>query len=114
MADPRTYLVTGAASGIGRACARRLLDEGHRVAALDLQPIGPELVNEAADRLLIFRADVSSEAECRRAITETVERFGGLDGLVHMAALHSTKTWEEADAAEFNRILAVNVTGSFL
>src|SRR5690242_17186030 len=114
MADPRTYLVTGAASGIGRACARQLLDEGHRVAALDVQPIGRELANGGAARQLALSADVSSEADCRRAVAGTVERFGGLDGLVHMAALHSTETWEEADAAEFNRILAINVTGSFL
>lgn len=114
MSEQRTYLVTGAASGIGRACARRLLDEGHRVAALDLQPVGPELTDGRAERLLTLRADVSSEADCREAVAATVKRFGGLDGLIHMAALHSTKTWEEADAAEFNRILAVNVTGSFL
>jgi NAD(P)-dependent dehydrogenase (short-subunit alcohol dehydrogenase family) len=114
MADPRTYLVTGAASGIGRACARRFLDEGHRVAALDLQPIGPELANGSGERVLSLRADVASEADCLAAVAETVKRFRGLHGLIHMAALHSTKTWEEADAAEFNRILAVNVTGAFL
>jgi 3-oxoacyl-[acyl-carrier protein] reductase len=110
-----TYIVTGAAGGIGYACARRLLGEGHRVAALDVQSI-PATLGEGHDpaRLLPLTVDVSDEAACRRAVAETVARFGGLDGLIHMAALHSTLTWEEADAAEFNRIMAVNVTGSFL
>jgi len=64
--------------------------------------------------VLALRADVASEADCRAAVAATVQRFGTLDGLIHMAALHSTLTWEEADAAEFNRIMAVNVTGAFL
>jgi NAD(P)-dependent dehydrogenase (short-subunit alcohol dehydrogenase family) len=110
-----TYLVTGAAGGIGYACAHRLLSEGHQVAALDLQAI-PASLSQGSDpaRLLSLTVDVSDEAACRRAVADTVARFGGLDGLIHMAALHSTLTWEEADAVEFNRIMAVNVTGSFL
>lgn len=112
----KTYIVTGAAGGIGYACARQLLTEGHRVAALDVQAVPAGLTKDinGTDRLLPLRVDVSSEADCRKAVADTVQRFGGLDGLIHMAALHSTKTWEEADAAEFNRIMAVNVTGSFL
>jgi len=109
------YIVTGAAGGIGYACARRLLGEGHRVAALDVQAIPSSLTDGIKDaQCLPLRVDVSSEAECRKAVAGTVARFGGLDGLIHMAALHSTLTWEEADAAEFNRIMAVNVTGAFL
>ncbi|MGE5540198.1 MAG: SDR family NAD(P)-dependent oxidoreductase [Gemmatimonas sp.] len=112
----KTYIVTGAASGIGRACAHKLLADGHNVAALDMQPLTGDLTNAngARERLIALRADVSSEQECRDAVAATVNRFGGLDGLIHMAALHSTMTWEEADAAEFNRIMAVNVTGAFL
>jgi 3-oxoacyl-[acyl-carrier protein] reductase len=109
-----TYLVTGAASGIGRACAHKLLGDGHNVAALDAQPLTDDLTNAGGARLMALRADVSSEQECRKAVAETVRRFGGVDGLIHMAALHSTKTWAEADAVEFNRIMAVNVTGAFL
>jgi 3-oxoacyl-[acyl-carrier protein] reductase len=110
-----TYIVTGAAGGIGYACAHKLLCEGHNVAALDVQAI-PAALGAGGDpaRLLPLTVDVSDEAACRKAVVETVARFGGLDGLIHMAALHSTLTWEEAGAAEFNHILMVNVTGSFL
>lgn len=112
----KRYIVTGAAGGIGYACAQRLLAEGHRVAALDIQLIPASLGDglKQPENLLPLRIDVSSEADCRKAVADTVHRFGGLDGLIHMAALHSTKTWEEADAVEFNRIMAVNVTGAFL
>jgi NAD(P)-dependent dehydrogenase (short-subunit alcohol dehydrogenase family) len=109
-----TYLVTGAASGIGRACAHKMLSDGANVAALDVQPLTEDLTRAGGARLIALRADVSSQQDCRDAVAETVRRFGGLDALIHMAALHSTKTWEEADAVEFNRIMAVNVTGAFL
>jgi 3-oxoacyl-[acyl-carrier protein] reductase len=63
---------------------------------------------------LAVRADVSNSADCENIAARTIEKFGAPAGLIHMAAAHSTLTWRELDDEHFNRILAVNVTGSFL
>lgn len=111
----RTVIVTGAASGIGLACIEGLLADGYSVAALDIVPL-PESLRSVrhGDRLLPVAADVTLAEDCARAVANTVAAFGRLDGLVHMAAIHSTRTWRELDAPAFNRVLEVNVTGSFL
>jgi len=112
----RTVLVTGAASGIGRAVARLLLERGDRVGAADLDAARVATALDGADptRCLPIACDVASAADCTRAVAATVAHFGGLDALVHCAAVHSTTFWTELTAEEFNRVLAVNVTGSFL
>ena len=66
------------------------------------------------DRLVTYAGDVSETAACEAATSVAVERFGALDALIHWGAAHSTKPWDQLDAAECNRIMAVNVTGSFL
>ena len=111
----KTIIVTGAASGIGLACARGLLADGHNVTAADIGAI-PESNAAGAPkgRFLAVRTDVASLDDCRQAVAATAKTFGALDGLIHMAAIHSTGTWDQVDADHFNRILAVNVTGSFL
>ncbi len=109
-----SVVVTGAASGIGEACAELLLREGHRVTAIDRDPARPALLQAgAAQNLQTRQLDVSDFAACTAAAAAAVSQFGRIDALIHMAAVHSVKTWREADADEFNRTLAVNVTGSF-
>lgn len=111
----KTVIVTGAASGIGLACARRLVADGNRVLAVDLDTarLGAALGGEHA-ALKFFAGDVARTATADGAAAAAVATFGGIDGLAHFAAAHSTFDWEEADEAEFNRILSINVTGSFL
>jgi 3-oxoacyl-[acyl-carrier protein] reductase len=111
----QTVLVTGAASGIGRACARKLLDEGHDVLALDLHeqalatafPVG-------SGNLARYAGDVSRPECCAGAVEAAVARFGKLDAVTHWAAIHSHTFWTDLGADEFSRVLATNVTGSFL
>jgi len=111
----KAVIVTGAASGIGLACVRALLDAGHRVCAADLNPM-PALSLSAKHRTQLVEvcADVADAASCRGIAEQAAARFGPVGGVIHMAAVHSTKTWRELSSEEFNRTLAVNVTGSFL
>jgi NAD(P)-dependent dehydrogenase (short-subunit alcohol dehydrogenase family) len=116
MGEPtKTVVVTGAASGIGFACAQMLLERGDNVCAADIDEIAPERFEAAhRERLLIERLDVSDAAQCARAVAAAIARFGRIDALIHMAAVHSTRTWRELDAARMNRVLAINVTGAML
>ena len=111
----KTVLVTGAASGIGLACAHDLLADGHRVAALALEMESLKRAHpDSRAELMLFAGDVSVEESCNAAVMATTSQFGGLDALIHFAAIHSTKSWDEISPEEFNRVLEVNVTGAFL
>ncbi|MBM3609529.1 MAG: SDR family oxidoreductase [Alphaproteobacteria bacterium] len=111
----RTYIVTGAASGIGAACMQALLTQGHNVCALDRDPVnapGDGAYDRAA--FIALQCDVSNAAACAHAVEAARREFGALHGLIHMAAVHSTTRWEDLSAEEFTRTLEINVTGSFL
>lgn len=111
----RTVLVTGAASGIGKASVRQLHDAGHEVMALDCDlPALRAALGDGDERLDLVAADVSRPADCSGAVERAVSRFGKLDAVLHWAAVHSIAHWTELTAEECNRVLAVNVTGSFL
>lgn len=111
----KSIIVTGAASGIGAACVRVALEKGWRVCAVDVNETpGEDIAPDSLSRFIAVKADVSDARACEAAVEAAVREFGRIDGLVHMAAIHSTGTWRELDAANFERTLAVNVTGSFL
>ncbi len=103
----RVALVTGGASGIGRATAERLLREGARVATLDLGEGGPE-------GALALAGDVSDSAAVGRAVARVEAELGPLDVLVCSAGIpgRSLRTVEVSDD-EWRRVLAVNADGVF-
>ena len=107
-------IVTGAASGIGLACVERLLAEGHRVCGMDLQPFPVDKIKADRSRFIEAHANVANQAECIAATKRAVDAFGKVNGLIHMAGIHSSLTWREITAEHLDRILSVNVTGSFL
>ena len=107
----QSVIVTGAASGIGRACAERLISTGNRVAPVDIQPIA--CLQASADAIAVG-CDVSSTQDCQTAVRQSVSFFGGLDALIHCAAIHSSANWEQLEAGELFRVLDVNIVGSFL
>ena len=113
--SPRHVIVTGAASGIGLACVQTLLAEGYYVCGMDLQsfPID-QTKTEQRSRFLEARTNVANQGECIAATKRAVGAFGKVNGLIHMAGIHSTLTWREITPEHIDRILSVNVTGSFL
>jgi rhamnose utilization protein RhaD (predicted bifunctional aldolase and dehydrogenase)/NAD(P)-dependent dehydrogenase (short-subunit alcohol dehydrogenase family) len=101
-------LVTGAASGIGRATAQALLQHGAAVVGLDVDECIVDLIDDAA--FLGVPGDVTDEAAIDHVLDETVLRFGGLDIAVLNAGVFPKSTrLEELSAAEWRRVMAVNV-----
>ena len=115
--EDKTFLVTGAASGIGLATVRRLLDEGARVAAVDVDDARLTAVAAEVDRhrLQTSQADVSSPPDIARAFEAAVGHFGRLDGLFNNAGVVATRApLADIDPAEYDRVFDVNVRGTFL
>ncbi|MFF7189713.1 SDR family NAD(P)-dependent oxidoreductase [Streptomyces sp. NPDC008222] len=98
-------LVTGGASGIGRATADLLAARGARVAVLDLDP------SSVGKPLLGYRADVTDDASVRTAVSEAAADLGGLDILVNNAGIGAQGTVEDNDDDAWHRVLDVNVLG---
>ena len=117
----RTYVITGSAQGIGLAYARRLGLEGARVVLSDIQE---EPLIAATEKLRVEGIDAScqamdvSDSQSTRAFAEHLsEHFGKIDGLINNAAIFSTLTLKpfwEIEQAEWEKVMAVNVTGIWL
>lgn len=115
MAKQKVVLITGAAHGIGRATARQLLDDGWLVGAVDVaRPDLERAFGKLARRVLLIEGDIGDEATAKRAVTETIERFGQLDGVVSNAGMMIRKPIRQLTIAEWRRVLDVNLTAAFL
>ena len=116
--DDKVVLVTGAASGIGRATAERLASEGARLLVADVQAEALEetakLCVEEGAEVETFLCDVSDPASVRATVDRCVERFGGLDVLVNIAGILKIVHTHEMSLEDWNRVMAVNLTGTFL
>jgi len=111
----QTAIVTGAATGIGEAIARRLAASGAAVVIVDLNP---DKANEVAHALgggaFALRADVSSAAEVQAVVDKVLQRRGQIDILVNNAGIagRAAPVWEQSDA-DWQAAIAVNLTGVF-
>ncbi|KAA0959965.1 SDR family oxidoreductase [Microbacterium sp. ANT_H45B] len=117
--ESKSIIVTGAASGIGRGTALRLLDEGARVAALDLSgdsliALADSVPAEQRDRLFTHRVDISDEKSVTAAVAAVLAEFGSLDALVNAAGILFGDHTHEVTLDRWNTIINVNLTGTFL
>ena len=108
--DGRVAIVTGGGQGIGKAIADKLAEEGATVVVADIK--GAEQAAPAGGMGLTV--DVSSEDDVKRMVDETVSAYGKLDVLVNNAAIVPFTAWDDIDFAEWRRIMAVNLDGTFL
>jgi meso-butanediol dehydrogenase/(S,S)-butanediol dehydrogenase/diacetyl reductase len=107
-------LVTGAAGGIGTAVVARLLRDGFRVGALDVDAAGLRRLTESSPDVLPLAADITDEAAVRTAVRMLTEHWGPASAAVNVAGWFDRHRVPELSLADWNRFLAVNATGPFL
>ena len=110
----RVLLATGGASGIAAATARRFANEGGRVAVLDLDGERAAAVASELDGSAGIACDVGDESSVEDAVREARERLGGIDCVLNAAGIVQFAPIEELSLADWNRMLAVHLTGTFL
>src|SRR5690348_6578619 len=111
--EGRAAVVTGAAQGIGRAICARLIADGARVVAVDVNAAKLTATTEALGPACVpVVADVSVEADCARAVATCVERFGRIDVLAAHAGIAQPRPFLDIDAAHWRRHQEVNVDGA--
>lgn len=113
--EGKVAVVTGAASGMGRADAELLAREGARVVVADLnEQAGRAVAERIGDRALFMRLDVSDESNWRDVVAATCDAWGGLDILVNNAGLIALGSIVDTSLEDWRRIHAVNSEGVFL
>ena len=114
----RVAVVTGAASGIGRATAEALAARGASVVIADVDDAGARTTADAIgvdDRVALVHADVRDEASVGDMVATAVDRFGRLDCACNVAGISAApQAFVDVDATEWQRVLAVDLTGVFL
>ena len=116
--EMKTALITGATGGIGAATARAFIAEGAHVALTDLDQdqcvaLAQEL-DPSGEHALGLALDVTDLAAWEQVVAQVIERFGGLDILVNVAGILDWPGIEETEPAAWDRVIAVNQTGTWL
>lgn len=113
----RTYIVTGAGSGIGAATARRLLDEGAKVVAVDLDKAKAQATIDAAgakaDRTMAAGVDVSDAAKVEALTADAIAKFGALDGVVNSAGVRGVGSILDTERKTWDLNMNVNLAGTY-
>ncbi len=108
--EKRIFIVTGAASGIGKACAAKLLQAGALVAGLDVNPLG--IKHSAYSHHVV---DVGEEASVLKTVDRTEVDIGPIHGLVNAAGIFSCgKPFFRMSLVEWQKVVTTNLTGTFL
>jgi len=115
--EGKRAFITGAASGIGLACATRFAAEGAAIFAVDINEPDPQewqAIHNSMPTSTFAKMDVTDEDAVKANITSALETFGHIDILVNSAGVAGTGSATDLDSAEFQRVLDINLKGSFL
>lgn len=112
----KNIIVTGGAQGIGKKITLRLLEEGYAVTVpeIDREAIDEFRQENQSDNLMFIPCDVSAEADVTTAVQQAVQKFRNIYGLINNAAILNNKPIAELSLDEWNQVIGVNLTGSFL
>lgn len=108
--ENKIAIVTGAASGIGKAIAEKFINEGARVVFSDVNS-DTTLVSAFGDQALFVKCDVSKSAEVENLIGQTIEHFGGLDIMVNNAGISGAGGVIEVTDESWDKTIAINLSG---
>jgi NAD(P)-dependent dehydrogenase (short-subunit alcohol dehydrogenase family) len=112
--DGKVAVVTGGGSGIGAATCRAFVEQGARVVVADLsQDGGSQVAQQLGEAALFCRTDVTDLASVQSAVVTGVGHFGRLDVLVNNAGIGLVGSVQETEAVDWNKLIAVNMTGVF-
>lgn len=115
--DGKAVLITGAASGMGRACAQRFGAEGASVFGVDVNETGlaetAQLVTSAGGKIETARIDLGTRDACHGAVAQAVGAFGRLDVLLNIAGIAQIERMTEITEEDWDRMIAVNQTAVF-
>lgn len=109
----RRIVITGAASGIGRATAELFAREGATIAILDMNQAGAEATAKSISGTAIS-VDVRSEASVNQAIEKAASAMGGIDGLVNAAGVAFHSLIKDTGLSDWQKVIDINLTGPFL
>lgn len=113
--ENKVVLLSGGASGIGAETARRVVREGGKAVLADRDEAkGNELAAELGDAAAFVLLDVTDESAWQKAVATTVERFGGLHGLLNAAGVGVRNSIEDCSLEEYRRVNDINSMGTFL
>jgi NAD(P)-dependent dehydrogenase (short-subunit alcohol dehydrogenase family) len=114
--DGKVAVVTGAATGIGQAFARRLSEDGANVVVADISPAEDtvRLVERAGRQALACRCDVTSPDDVANLATQVQQWFGGCDILVNNAGIYPVANFEEMTFSDWRKVMSVNLDSVFL
>lgn len=113
----KVAVVTGGASGIGKACIESFLREGAKAVIADMNPEGQKLsdqLNEQGGETMYIQTDVTQEDQVKNLVQQTVERFGALDIMFANAGIGIDGPLAEISKGDWDKTIGVNLTGVFL